>query len=657
MFIYEFRRNRPTMFATLRHVCVAVLVTIPFAVVSQAQELDPAQGQMVLHLLDYISVEYPQFVKAGKVINPDEYAEQVEFSAQVADAVRKFPPRQEKDALVVSAAILVNLIADKGDSAKVSQGARELQRGLIKAYGIQIAPVRAPDLSNAATLYQSNCAACHGQAGDGNGPQAAALEPRPTNFQDHSRQFERSVYGLYNTISLGIEGTSMLAFGNLRAEERWALAFYVSQFVSTEDERNQGSQLWERPGMRTLFPGMSDLVGATPAETLRVGRSAYQVLAYLRARPAMIPSQDSTSPLSIATAKIRDSLELYRLGNREAALQAAISAYLEGFELAEADLDRVDRGLRSRIEQDMMAYRNLIKTAAAVDIVEHKALALTKSIEGAAAANARSELSATGAFTAAFIIIAREGLEAILVLAAIAAFLIKSGRREGLKHLHAGWVAALLLGVATWIAASTLVQISGAQREVTEGLTALLSAAVLLYAGYWLHSRSHASRWQTFIHGQVGDALSKGTLFGIALVSFLAVYREVFETVLFMQALWVQADAASRSGLLAGVAVAGAALAIFAWLVSRFSARLPLQLFFSLSSLFLAALAVIFAGKGVAALQAAGKLPADALAISGIPSLGIYPNVQGLSLQMLLVLVIVASFLYGRAGGKRGRSS
>jgi high-affinity iron transporter len=305
----------------------------------------------------------------------------------------------------------------------------------------------------------------------------------------------------------------------------------------------------------------------------------------------------------------------------------------------------------------MMAYRNLIKSAAAVDIVEQKALALKNSIKEAATLGARSELSATGAFASSFIIIAREGLEAILLLAAIAAFLLKSGRREGLKHLHAGWVASLLLGVATGIASSTLVEISGAQREVTEGLTALLSAAVLLYAGYRLHSRSHASRWQTFIRGQVGDALSQRTLFGIALVSFFAVYREVFETVLFMQALWTQSDTASRSGLVAGVASAGAALAILAWLVSRYSARLPLRLFFGLSSLLLAGLAVIFAGKGVAALQAAGKLATDPLAISGIPALGIYPSVQGLALQALLVVVIIASFLYGRAYDRRASLS
>ena len=645
------------MFASLRRVCVGLFLAIPFAVMSQTQELDPVHSQMVLRLLDSISVEYPRIVKSGNVINAEKYARQVEFSAQVNDAVRNLPPRPEKDALVASAANVATLIAGKGESAKVSQGARNLLRGLVRAYGIQMAPVRAPDLGNAATLYQSNCAACHGVAGDGNGPQAVALEPRPTNFQDHARQLERSVYGLFNTISLGAEGTSMPAFGSLHAEERWALAFFVSQFVSTEDERNQGSRLWKRPGMQPLFPGLSDLVGTTPSETLRVGVSAYQVLAYLRAHPDVIPTRDSESPLAVAIAKIRESLDLYRQGNREAAHRAAISAYLEGFELAEADLGQVDYSLRNRIEQDMMTYRNLIKSAAVVDIVEQKALALRNSIEEAVVLSVRSELSASGVFSSAFIIVSREGLEAILVLAAIAAFLIKSGRREGLKHLHAGWIVALLIGVATCLASSMLLKVSGAQREITEGVIALLSAAVLLYAGYWLHSHSNTSRWQSFIRGQVSGALSHGTLLGIALVSFVAVYRDVFETVSFLQALWIQSTAASRSGLIAGVATAGAALAILAWLVSRYSARLPLRLFLSLSSLFLAALAITFAGKGMAALQAADKFPIDPLAFSAIPVLGIYPSVQGLALQTLLVVVFAASFLYGRVENRRGSSS
>lgn len=633
---------------------LVLAMALPFSP-SLAEALSATQGQSVLHLLDYVAVEYPEFVKDGKVLDEPEYAEQVEFSGQVAKAVKSFPAHPRKAALSGAANQLAALIAGKADGATVVTQARELRRGLIAAYDIRIAPARLPDLDTAPVLYTQHCAACHGANGDGNGPYATTLDPRPTDFHDIARQYERSVHGLYNTISLGVEGTSMPSFDSLGADERWALAFYVSRFVSTDAERELGAQALDNGNARARFPTLTEIVGTTPAEARDQGEAVYPLLAYLRAHPEAIAAQPAGSPIVVAGEHIDRSLALYREGRRDAAYQAAISAYLEGFELAEAGLDRIDHDLRLHIEQEMMEYRNLLSTGAAADTVARKALALSELLKAAAKRTAdEGELSAAGAFSSAFIIILREGLEAILVLAAIAAFLIKSGRREGLKHVHAGWIAALLLGAGTWVVSSTLIGISGAQREVTEGVTALLSAAVLLYAGYWLHSRSYATRWQSFIRGQVGDALSGRTLFGLALVSFLAVYREVFETVLFMQALWVPAEPAVRSALLAGAAASVVVLAVLAWVISRYSARLPLGLFFGLSSLFLAGLAIMFAGQGVAALQAAGTLPVQTLPFPGIPPLGIYPNLQGLALQAVLVAIIVASFLHSRANAQRG---
>src|SRR6185503_20446670 len=118
-------------------------------------------------------------------------------------------------------------------------------------------------------------------------------------------------------------------------------------------------------------------------------------------------------------------------------------------------------------------------------------------------ARARAALEVEGlppgaAFASAFLILLREGLEAILVLAAIIALLVKSGRRDALPWVHGGWIIALLLGGLTWWIASYVVRISGATREMTEGVTALVAAAVLLYVGFWMHSKSQASRWQTF---------------------------------------------------------------------------------------------------------------------------------------------------------------
>jgi high-affinity iron transporter len=250
------------------------------------------------------------------------------------------------------------------------------------------------------------------------------------------------------------------------------------------------------------------------------------------------------------------------------------------------------------------------------------------------------------------IIILREGLEAILVLAAMAAFLVRTGRRSSLPWLHAGWVAALLLGGLTWVISSKLIAISGAHREVTEGITALVSAGLLLYVGFWLHGRATAARWNQFIRNQMNTAIGGGALFSIALISFLAVYREVFETVLFYQALWLQSDGNSQTAVVAGFAVGLTALVVVAWLIARMSVRLPLGAFFAASSVLLAVMAVVFAGQGIAALQEAGKLASSRINFPSIPLLGIYPNLQGLALQLALLTIIVIGFAYMR-GSRR----
>ena len=137
-------------------------------------------------------------------------------------------------------------------------------------------------------------------------------------------------------------------------------------------------------------------------------------------------------------------------------------------------------------------------------------------------------------------ILLREGLEAVLVVAALAAFLRRSGQAQAMPYIHAGWLAALALGALTWFVATRLVEASGASREITEGVTGLVAAAMLLYVGYWLHDKSHAQAWQRYLMGRA-QALGTGAAWGLALTAFLAVYREVFETVLFYQALWTQA--------------------------------------------------------------------------------------------------------------------
>ena len=634
---------------------VRVLLVLMLLLASPLAGAAAGTPQTVINLLDYVSVEYPAFVRDGRVLDADEYAEQIEFSAQVHDLIIALPANSARAALATQAAELSRLVQAKADGAQVVALARAIQRGVIDAYAVSVTPREPPDLTAAAKLYTANCAQCHGAQGDGTGIAANGLDPAPTDFRDAARASARSVYGLYNTISLGVSGTAMAGFVNLSEEQRWGLAFYVSGFSADDALRTRGAAAWARGARRDRFPSLAAVATTTPAEARIAGAEGEAVLAFLRSEPSAAQPVPA-SPIEFSITTLERSREAWRAGRADEAYELAVTAYLEGFELAEAGLASADPDLLKRTELAMMTYRNAIKTRAPAQQLEAAHADAVDLLRQAKQALSSSNLSPAAGLVSSLVIILREGLEAILVLAAMGAFLVKTQRREGLPWLHAGWLVALILGGVTWVVSSTLIAISGAQREVTEGVTALVSAALLLYVGFWLHSRSSASRWSAFIRtrmsGATGSFGVKAGL-GIALVAFLAVYREAFETVLFYQALWLQAEGAGRSAVLIGFAAGAAALVLLTWAIVRYSVRLPLSLFFGVSALTLAVLAVVFAGQGIAALQEAGKLPVSPLNFPAVPLLGIYPNLQGLLLQLALVTVIVAAWLVMRSPARR----
>jgi high-affinity iron transporter len=604
-------------------------------------------AHLILHMLDYVAVDYPEFVQDGVVLDQAEYDEQLEFSLQARTMLDQLPAHPDKAELLRLAEQLLSSIQGKRPGPEVAALAQQLRWNIIRTYNIEVAPKRPPDPRSAAALYQLQCAACHGSQGQGDGPAGAALDPAPSNFHDRQRMDQRSVYGLYSTITLGVQGTGMSGFQTLSEDERWALALYVSDFASPQADVQRGAELWQSGIGRSWFPDLASIVTQTANDVRAAhGDAAAHVMTYLRTHPEAVASS-TESPLARTSRLLRDSLAAYHQGQVQTAHDLAVSAYLDGFELVEASLDTVDRRLRMAVEAEMMRYRGLLKNrgevsaiAATVDRLQGLLSEAQRAIEG-------TRLPDSAVFLSAFVILLREGLEAILILAAICALLIKGERRDALPYVHAGWVAALALGGITWFVASYVVAISGSTREVTEGVTALVAAAVLLYVGFWMHDKAYAERWRTFLQGQLRDALSSRTMWALALVSFLAVYREAFESVLFYQALWLQV-APAYLPVLGGVVGAAVTLAILGWLILRGSVRLPLGFFFGATSWLLALLAVVFVGKGIAALQEAGTLPLDPVNVPSVPALGLYPNLQGLALQGLVILVIASVFAYSR---------
>ena len=229
-----------------------------------------------------------------------------------------------------------------------------------------------------------------------------------------------------------------------------------------------------------------------------------------------------------------------------------------------------------------------------------------------------------------------------MIVAAILAALKATGAVAAIRYVHLGWGLALISGIFTWALAQTVLTVSGAQRELIEGITSI-------WVSYWLVSKAEARKWQEYIRGKVQGALTTNRIFALVGVSFLAVYREAFETVLFYQALWLESETA-QSYVVWGFLVGVGLLALLVAAVFKLGLRIPLRLFFGVSSALLYLLAFVFAGQGIKSLQAAGWFSATPLQdLPQVPSLGIYPTLETSMAQgvMIIALLIALFWLAG----------
>ncbi|MBX7487643.1 FTR1 family protein [Qipengyuania sp. GH25] len=632
-----------TVHPALRLILLALALCL--SVTANAEEPDV---RTTWRLLDYIAVDYASAVSEGSVADEFEYREMVEFSDVVARQIAALPDTKDNQALIRRSDQLRALIANKEPAERVGRLARALAASLLTAYPVPLAPSQAPDLDRARTLFAQNCASCHGAAGSAPPAAMQALDPPPIDFTDSDRARQRSAFGLYQVITQGLEGTSMASFASLSDEDRWALAFHAGS-IAFEDVA-KGERIWrEDDGIRQLVPDLETLAALTPeslAEQIGEDR-ALAVMAYLRANPDAVGQANDAGSLAFVRDTLDRSLSAYRAGNREEARQLALSAYLDGFEPLEALLATRDGGLMREVEQALGQFRAGIESGANPSELQQlraRIDSLLARAEGALAPEAASEIST---FLGAFTILLREGIEALLVVIAMIAFVKKSNRFEVLPYVHGGWIAALLAGVATWVLATYFVSISGASREMTEGIGALLAAVILVSVGIWMHGKSQAEEWRRYIQEKMGKALSRGSawfLFGLA---FVVVYREAFETILFYAALW---NPQSSGIILAGALSAVALLALIAWAMLRYSRKLPITQFFRYSAILIAILAVILAGKGVGAFQEAGVL--SATFIAGLPrlaELGFFPTVETIGAQLLTLLALIAGFRVSRS--------
>ena len=333
---------------------------------------------------------------------------------------------------------------------------------------------------------------------------------------------------------------------------------------------------------------------------------------------------------------------------------AAFDAYMT-FEAVESAVRARQPGLAARLENE---FRELRERTGHGDVAAlHRQL--LGDLENAERA-VTDRTSSANLFVQSFLLLVREGFEAILIIAALMTFLTKAGAGERRGEVAWGAWAGVGASVVTAILFELLIETTPGQRDALEGVTMLVAVVVLFFVSYWLLSKVEADKWTAFLKQRVHAALSSGSALALASVAFLAVYREGVETILFYKALLVSGGTGHAGPVVLGVALGAAVLVGLYVGIMRLGMRIPMKLFFAVTGVLLYYMAFVFAGKGVAELQEGrvlGTTVIPALEWLRVPFLGIYPTVQSLALQGLLVLLAIVAAVVMRlqpsAGGRQ----
>ena len=557
----------------------------------------PAQENQAKRLSSIVGVAVEEYAKAvddhGKLVSKDEFDETYGFlsdASQVAARLSGYDAARTR-------AILDSLITAVA-ARKPPSEVRELHRHFATSLGTAGAldlPKAPLDTADGHQLYSRNCSSCHGLTGAGDGAAARTLSPPPSAIGVKTLTPQLTPTLAYNVISVGVRGTPMPAFASsLTPQQRWNVINYI----------------YSLRGEKLALPVARQDATAIPGDT---------------ASPVIMALLDS-------------ALDFARNGKAAEAGDRAFDAYI-AFEPLETPARAKKPGLVATMERHFADFKGAVKRNDLVGARNSRdAIA-----EGLPSVIDLTQQPSTSweAFFQSFLIILREGFEAILVLGAVVAFLIKTGHRERLRSIWVGLTLGVFASLATAVVLKTLFAAMPASRSLVEAITMLIAVVVLFSVSYWLISKVEAAKWQKFIREKVTSALEHGGGKALMLVAFLAVYREGAETALFYQALFNGGPSVGLPlalGLIAGLA----ALAVIFTLFYRYGVRIPMRPFFAVTSLLLYYMAFVFMGKGIRELQEANVMPITV--IPGAPhidAMGIYPSVETMTAQGILVLLLI----------------
>ncbi len=602
-----------------------------------------ASARRIAASADLAAQEYRLGVRDGRVVAQAEVDEAKLFLGEAKRTAALLPSVASVDAIAAIDRAL-GFVNGIGSPDSVDAAVGRLATHLTTTLGVTLVeiPDHPPSLARGAELYRRECANCHGKAGAGDGGAGKALTPPPSNLTDHVALADATPLAFYQRITIGVAGTAMPAYeSRLDPADRWALALYATTLRQTPPAGTVPVAL--QSFTATAERNDAEILAALGPGADRPG------LAAVRAFQVASDGARSAAVFAAVRQKIDNATTLATTGDHEAAVAAAFDAYL-AFEGVERTVRAKEPGLATELEASFATLRTRAAggaTAAELEAVQGELLGGLERAERVVG----DPLSSPNLFLQSLVIMIREGLEAILIIGALMAFLVKIGAGHRRRDIHIGVGAAVALSVLTAVLLETVFQLSPSHREALEGGTVLVAVAVLFYVSYWLLSKMEVQKWTAFVKERVSVAVTGGSAFALASAAFLAVYREGFETVLFYKALLVSGGDAGGSiaPVMAGIAVGGAILAVVYVAINKYGVKLPLKPFFAVTSAFLYYTAFVFAGKGIAELQEGGLVSTTVLrGWPRLPALGIYPTVESMSAQGLLLLLATFALVWLR---------
>ena len=399
-----------------------------------------------------------------------------------------------------------------------------------------------------------------------------------------------------------------------------------------------------------------DTAEAKVAELRASGVVIAEVFANKETKPMGSASEGQKQEVRDEIDVIREQLMateiFYELGDTQAAYASARSAYLDSYEYVEIPLRAIAPDFTFEVEYQFATLRNQINDGATIEDISTTIISLERSLD-----ESERLVSGTGtiapmiAFISSFAIIFREGLESVLILGAIITYLEASRNQKFKKYVHYGIGLAVGATAVTWVIASYIIEISGANRELIEAIAALSATAVLFYVSFWILNKIEHKRWMEFVKAKVFQASAAGGASVFVMLSFFTVYREGFETVLFYQAMF---SFAKYMELYVGLGFIVGMITLFGVYFGfrKLGKRLPLRALFGLTMGIGAYLSIAFLGNAIREFQVLDYIPYTSM-LGTIPRLdinvatmtGIYPTLETTVGQIALLSVyLVASF-------------